>query len=141
MEERLQDWTLYETDDEGDGPRLWQLRGSFPADLVPTQYPVAVVVEWAYSDEGLPDAATLSSLHGFEELLAPLDTDAGNSVLVHIIRGDGVSELCYYVQDYERFMADFNAALSGQARFPVEIEFMDDPEWEYRRSILENFAQ
>lgn len=139
--EEFQDWTLYETNDEGDGPKLWQIRESFPDHLDPSHYPVAVIVEWIYSDDGLPDAETLSALHEFERHLGALDTASGNSYLVHIIRGAGVSELCYYVHDYALFIQDFNLALSGQSSYPIEIEFMDDPGWEYRRSIVENFAQ
>jgi hypothetical protein len=141
VEEKRQDWTLYETVDDGDGRKLWQLRESFPADLDAAQYPVAVVVEWTYSDDGLPDAETLSALHDFERTLGPLDTDAGNSVLVHIIRGNGVSELCFYARDYDRFIDDLNTTLAGRPRYPIAIEFMDDPGWEYRRSIAGNFSQ
>ncbi|MCW4455685.1 DUF695 domain-containing protein [Flavobacterium sp. MXW15] len=141
MEDERQDWVMYETNDEGDGPKLWQIRESFPENVDSAQYPVAVVIEWSYSDEGLPDAEALSAIHTFEDSLGGLNTEAGNSFLVHIIRGSGVSELCYYVQDYNQFMAEFNDALSDQPRYPVEIEFMNDPGWEYRRSILENFSQ
>ena len=141
MEEPRQDWVIYETNDEGDGPKIWQIRESFPKNLDPTEYPTAVVVEWTYSDDGLPDSEMLSAMHSFENLLDTLNTEAGNSFLVHIIRGSGVSELCYYVRDYKQFMAGFNEALSGQQRYPIEIEFMNDPDWEYRRSILETFSQ
>jgi hypothetical protein len=132
---------MYETNDEEDGPRLWQFRNSFPQYLDTTQYPVAVLVEWAYADDGLPDSETISAMHTFEKLLSVLNTEAGNSFLVHIIRGNGVSELCYYVRDHNLFMAGFNEALSGKPDYPIEIEFMNDPGWEYHRSILENFSQ
>jgi hypothetical protein len=141
MESERQDWTMYETNDDGDGPKLWQIRESFPQSLNPAQYPVAVIVEWSYSDDGLPSPETLSAMHGFEETLSHLNTEAGNGFLVHIIRGAGASELCYYVRDHNQFMSEFNSALSSQPQFPVDIEFMNDPEWEYRRSILENFSQ
>jgi hypothetical protein len=141
VEEQRQDWTMYETNDEGDGPKLWQIRESFPEKLDSNQYPVAVVIEWTYAGDGLPDSETLSAMHTFEEQLSQLNTEAGNSFLVHIIRGSGVSELCYYVQDYDLFMAAFNDALSGQPYYPIDIDFMKDPDWEYRRSILENFSQ
>ncbi|MCL1636138.1 DUF695 domain-containing protein [Luteimonas sp. SX5] len=141
MEELRQDWTQYETDDEDVGPKLWQIRGSFPADLDPAQYPVAVIIEWPYADDGLPDPETLSALHVFESCLDRLNTDAGDSFLVHVIRGSGVSELCYYVRDYGQFMAEFNRALPGRPHYPIEIEFINDPQWGYRRSVLENFSQ
>lgn len=141
MEDQRQDWTLYETDDEDVGPKLWHIRESFPDRLDASRYPMAVVVEWAYADDGLPDPETLSALHGFETLLNGLDTDAGNSLLVHIIRGAGISEWCYYARDYDVFMAELNRALSGRPRYPIEIEFMNDPGWGYRRSILNNFSQ
>lgn len=141
MEDQRQDWVMYETNDEGDGPKLWQIRGSFPDNMDSARYPVAVVVEWTYSDDGLPNPETLSAMHSFEDLLDQLNTEESNSFLVHIIRGSGVSELCYYARDYDQFMAEFNDALLGQPTYPIEIEFMNDPDWEYHRSILENFSQ
>lgn len=141
MEELRQDWTQYDTNDDDAGPRLWQIRDSFPTGMDPAQYPVAVIIEWTYADDGLPDSQTLSCIHAFESCLDALNTNSGNSLLVHKIRGSGVSELCYYVQDYNQFMAEFNRALSGQPRHPIEIEFINDPQWEYRHSVLENFSQ
>lgn len=139
MEDVRQDWTMYDTHDDA-GHKLWLLRESFPDGLEAAAYPVAVVVEWNYADDGLPDADTLATLHAFEARLGPLD-DGGNSVLVHIIRGHGLSEVCWYTRDSEVFMAGLNALLAGQPRVPIGIEFMDDPDWEYRRGILDNFAQ
>lgn len=141
MDEKRQDWTMYDTRDDDGGHKLWQLRDSFPAHVTAASFPVAVVVEWPYADDGLPDHETLAALHAFEKLLAPLDADDGNSVLVHIIRGHGLSELCFYARDYDRFMAELNTALAGQPTFPIAIEFMDDPTWKYRNGIAANFVQ
>ena len=140
MDDDRQDWTLYETNDEDVGPKLWLLRDSLPAGLDAKQYPQAVVIEWTYADEGLPDAATLATMHRFEKHIGPLDSDAGHSVLVHIIRGRGVSELCFYTRDTGDFMDGFNRLMARQPRVPIAIEFLDDPGWEYRRSIRANLT-
>ncbi|MBD9370687.1 DUF695 domain-containing protein [Xanthomonas sp. XNM01] len=140
MDTDRQDWTLYDTDDAEDGPRVWQIREAFPDGLKPAAFPVAVIVEWQYADEGLPDPDTLAALHAFEADLAPLDAPEGDALLTHVIRGGGISELCWYVRDQEAFMQGFNQVLAGKPRYPLAIEFLEDPEWDYRRSIVENFA-
>ena len=141
MREQHQDWTQLWTDDEDVGPKFWALRESFPAGFEPREHPVAVVIEWAYGGPDLPDADVLPTLHAFEALLDPLDAAGGDSVLVHVIRGEGVSELGYYTRDFEGFMATLNTALAGHPPFPIAIEYYDDPKWEYRKSIVDNFAQ
>jgi hypothetical protein len=137
--ETRQDWTMYETHDDGE-PKLWQIRESFPDGVTAATHPTAIVVEWRYGDRGLPDAALLSRMHAFERLLGRLDTDGGNSVLVHIIRGRGLSELCWYARDRDVFMEGLNHALAGQPRYPIAIEFLDDPAWKYRRAIVAKLA-
>ena len=40
-----------------------------------------------------------------------------------------MKELVYYIGDREAFVASFNEELAGQPRYPLQIEFFDDPEW------------
>jgi hypothetical protein len=140
MEKVREDWTQYRTDDEGDGPKFWELRDSFPEDFVRASFPTAVVIEWEYAEDGLPDQEALEQIHAFEQQITGLNNPTGNSIKVHIIRGSGLSELCYYVRDYDTFMRELNGALASSPKLPIQIEFFQDPEWQYRSSIISNFA-
>lgn len=135
-EKPKEDWTLYFT--EGDeGPSSWHIRNSFPPELQSTDFPTSVVIEWTYADAGPPNKEVRTQLHAFEELLDSLNDPRENSLLVHIVRGEGVSELCYYCRDYARFMEELNAALRGQPRFPISILHDHDPSWSYCRETKE----
>lgn len=48
---------------------------------------------------------------------------------MNISTGFGVREWCYYTKDRNEFIQRFNALLTGHQRYPLEIEFYDDPEW------------
>lgn len=141
MEELREDWTQYVTNDDEDGEKFWELRDSFPSGFDAALYSTAVIIEWHYGDAGLPGKATLLALHELEEHLSPLNDPGGNSILIHIIRGGGTSELAYYVRDYQQFIYALNQALAGKPRYPIQIEYFPDPAWEYRRSIVDNFSQ
>ena len=42
----------------------------------------------------------------------------------------------YYVADRDLFMTTLNDALRGHPRYPIEIEFYEDPEWDdFQRTL------
>jgi hypothetical protein len=50
-------------------------------------------------------------------------------VQVYSKTGNSQKELVYYIGDRDTFILAFNDALAGQPRYPLEIEFFEDPEW------------
>jgi hypothetical protein len=130
------DWTLTVTQ-EDDGNKYWQFRKDVPTGVREADFPTGVTLEWTYADEGPPDKQTLEKLNAFGGHLSALNDDPDNSWLVHVTKGSGFCEWCYYVKDYERFMQGTNAALKGKARCPIEINFDNDPEWSYWRGVKE----
>ena len=48
---------------------------------------------------------------------------------VYTKTGDGLKELVYYIGDREEFMRAFNEVLADQPRYPLEIDFYEDPDW------------
>jgi hypothetical protein len=99
-----EDWSLHTDPLAEEGPSSWQLRESFPVGFVQSEFQTAVIVELRYAEGGRPSPQALKKLHEFESLLDPLNDGRYNSLLVHIVRGDGVSELCYYCKSYEQFI-------------------------------------
>ena len=43
------------------------------------------------------------------------------------------------ISDGDQFMSAFNAALRGQPRYPLEIDFYEDGGWQDLQKILEMF--
>jgi Family of unknown function (DUF695) len=130
------DWTLVFTE-EDDGLKSWQVRNEVPAELTTTNFSRSVIIEWPYADHGPPEKCVREQLQAFGELLYGLDNFEHNSLLVHVIKGGGVAEWCYYAKSDEKFMLDLNDALSGQPLYPIKILFDDDPTWKYWRGIKE----
>jgi len=60
-----------------------------------------------------------------------IDTIQENELCVQVYSktGNGLKELVYYIGDRDEFMQTLNDALSDQPRYPLEIEFFEDPEW------------
>ena len=44
--------------------------------------------------------------------------------------GNGLKELIYYIHDRDAFSERLNVALDGQPRYPIDITFYHDPEWQ-----------
>jgi hypothetical protein len=68
-------------------------------------------------------------MEAFGAAVADLGWETGCSYLMNISTGLGLREWCYYTKERADFMRRFNAALAGHERYPLEIEFYDDPEW------------
>lgn len=126
-----EDWTLTVTEEE-DGAKMWHTRNSQPPNA--DEYPTVVIIEWRYAEHGPPDKTTLAQLHSFDELVEPLG-DPAVSAQATTITGGGCREWCYYAKTYDGFMLKLNQLLSGQPRFPLSIEYNQDPEWNYWAEI------
>lgn len=89
----------------------------------------AILIHWPYeSDEPMPPAEVNQAQLRFEEALDPL-ASSGHSELVHVSTGMGLKEWIYYARTREQFLDELNALLAGHPRYPIEIEFVEDPTW------------
>lgn len=135
-EEHRAGWKLVFTE-EDDGLKAWQIREDIVSGFAREDFRTSVIIEWRYADEGPPDSDTREQLYAFGKHLELLDNLHGNSLLVHVIKGGGISEWCFYTKSYKKFMEELNIALSGKPRFPIEIFNDDDPSWKYWNGIRE----
>jgi hypothetical protein len=111
---------------------VMRLRTDRPADADIDSYRTAVVIKWEYPREpgtASPPADVLQRMEVFGEAVAGLAWAAGCSYLMNVSTGLGRREWCYYTKDRGEFMLRFNALLAGHDRYPLRIEFFDDPEW------------
>lgn len=126
-------WSIFVTETDGD-KKLFRMRQSLPPTLVQSAFSECVMIDWRYGGK-LPDQMTGARLAAFEDLLALLDDEAGDSLQVMVITGNGKREWVYYTKNYDRFMLALNGALAGDERFPIEIEHAHDPAWGYWSKI------
>ena len=50
--------------------------------------------------------------------------------------GNNLKEFVYYIESREAFLAGFNDALASHPRYPIEINFYEDQDWEDFQRIL-----
>ncbi len=111
---------------------VMRLRTDRPTDSDIGSYATAVVIGWEFSPkEGTakPPDAIYQQMLGFEQALDELSMENGHSYLMNVGTGLGLREWCYYTKDKVHFTQRLNELLAGHERYPLKIEFYDDPEW------------
>ena len=89
----------------------------------------AIVIQWTYGGEQMPPPEVNEAQLRFEAALDPL-ASSSHSELVHVSTGLGLKEWIFYARTREQFMDELNELLSGHPRYPIDIEFEEDPDWE-----------
>lgn len=135
------DWSIAKaTNHETGAVGILRIRTSKPRRDDISELTTAVVIRWPYeSENGMPPSDVNQQQLAFEAALDPLSGENEISELVQVFTGMGTKEWTYYARNRERFMSHLNQLLAGHPRYPLEIEFYDDPAWEmwdeFRQSI------
>ena len=122
-------------------PVIYRFVDEVPNDEVLSRFPWLTVISWKYDRDvrnGMPPEETNEQMITLEGAISGLAT-AGLCRHAYSRTGNGLKELVYYIADQDEFMAAFNAALEGQPRYPLEIEFYNDPQWDDFRKLRSLF--
>jgi hypothetical protein len=114
-----------------------------PSEERRKQLPWLAIISWTYDGgerNGLP-------LHDENQRMIALETALRESVesptlCVHAYSrtGNNRKELVYYISDRDTFMQSLNAALRSHQKYPLSIDFYDDPEWKDFAALRDRFA-
>ena len=119
---------------EQDGlPVLYRYIDEAPSDEKRAQLPWLTVIAWAYdgsSRNGMPPVDVNARMVDLEERIETGVEALGFCEHTVSKTGNGLKELVYYIHDRETFSERLNAALDGQPRYPIDIAFYHDPEWQ-----------
>jgi len=125
---------LFATGTHDDAPMICRLRTRPPSDEERAQYPLLVMIRWAFEpeddDDALPEEDELESMAGLEEALHASMAAQGWGLIAAVVTTGGVREWRTYTQDLDRFQEGLNDALIGQPRYPLEFETFEDPDWQ-----------
>ena len=129
---------------ENDLPVIYKLVDEIPDQSVRAALPWLTVISWKYDgsgNNGMPEEALNQSMVQLERAIENSLLKPTSCRHAYSRTGNGNKEFVYYISDRDAIMSEFNEALSGHPRYPIEINFYNDPEWEDFRKLLESFRQ
>jgi len=124
-------WTVAKSSVKGI-PVIYKLMSELPDEVTRGKLPWLTVVSWKYdgsTNNGMP---TQDVNEGMIELEDNLEAIAGREAIyldVYTGTGNDLKEFVFYISDQTEFMENFNDAMSGKPRYPIEINFYEDKEW------------
>ena len=135
----LDQWTLMKANGP-EGTALFRVRTDKPAEARIAEFATCVQIRWPYEGEaaGLPSKADAEWMDLFESRLVDLIYGEGVSYLMLVTTGFNLKEWLFYTTAHEAFMERFNDLLADLPRFPLEIAFIADPEWEQWDGIAQH---
>lgn len=124
-------------------PVIYKFVNALPPDEVRRALQWLTVISWKYdgsNHNGMPPADENQRMIVLEDTI---ENEIDNpSLLRHVYSrtGNGLKEFVYYVHERDQFLERLNNALAGHARYPIEINFYEDTQWEDFRRLLDDFA-
>jgi len=123
-------------------PVIYSLDNALPPDAVRSRLGWLTVISWKYDGEannGMPTPDVNQGLLQLEDAIDALAEDNNALHRAYARTGNGLKEFAYYIHDQDRFMEDFNKALAGAPRYPVDIRFYQDQDWQDLKKLLARF--
>ncbi|QQV76997.1 DUF695 domain-containing protein [Sphingomonas aliaeris] len=132
-----EDWTLAQGKAGGNGTIIRAL-ARVPMAEQRAARPVLVSITWAYDGEatgGMPPRPVYDRIEGFENVLFAALDEGDWATEAAAITGNGARQWRFYTANAEDFIDRFTKALAGETIYPIELEAVDDPEWQGLRDV------
>lgn len=124
-------------------PVIYSLVNELPDAAIRQPLPWLTVIGWNYDKSirnGMPPEEENRGMIALQDAIDGLERD-GFLRHAYSRTGNGKKELVYYINDRDAFLAQFNGAMHGHPRYPIEITFYEDPEWKDFARLLEDFSR
>ena len=124
-------------------PVVFKFLSQLPNEIKREKLNWLTVIAWKYdgsTNNGMPPKEINVSMIELEDALETIDGDSQIYEMAYTATGNHLKEFVYYIADRDVFMAKFNEALSGLPRYPLEVNFYEDPEWSDLSKLLEDFS-
>ncbi len=125
-------------------PVLYRIEDSVPDPEDRLSLPWLAVISWPYDgadDNGMPSAEDNLRMFQLQDLIE--EELEGHSTLRHVYSrtGNHLKELVYYLRDRDQFLLRFNEVMADQPRYPIELRFFEDEDWEDFGELLQAFGR
>jgi hypothetical protein len=134
-------WTVAKSSVKGISV-IYKFMNELPDEITRGKLPWLTVVSWKYdgsTNNGMP---TRDVNDGMIELEDSLESIVGREAIyfdVYSATGNDLKEFVFYISDQAEFMENFNDAMSGKPRYPIEINFYEDKEWSDLAKLQQDF--
>ena len=136
-------WGIAKAETNDGGIVLFRYREKLPDKHFRSQNPHLLSIVWKYksgSSSTLPNEQTEALMSTFENQTNALE-DQALGYLVIIITGQNQREWVWYVADKQKFTQSLNKALGKQEKYPISLDFSEDPAWEMHAEFLKSMKQ
>jgi Family of unknown function (DUF695) len=143
LEEELKDWRIVSAVNQPAGQAaVFRVRLHKPAVPEIAAFKTAIRVTWEPEAEAqFANEETRRRQLAFEEALDDLSGYNGFAELVQVSTGLGTKEWLYYTSSIPQFGDTFHRLLEGHERYPVTLQFHEDPDWkiwsDFVKTIME----
>jgi len=123
-------------------PLIYSFVNEQPSQDNVARFQWLTIVSWKYdgsNNNGMPPEATNAQMIALEDFLSEQFENSSNSIWVFNRTGNHLKEFAYYINDRDAFIEKLNQTPSSQPRYPIEINFYNDPTWQEFRDLLEEF--
>ena len=125
-------------------PVIYKFVNELPKQEVQNQLQWLTVISWKYSgngNNGMPPTEENQKMIALEDAI--VDNLENDKILRHVYSrtGNNLKEFVYYIHEQGQFLELFNKTLSGRPKYPIEISFYEDIEWEDFKRVLSDFKK
>ena len=127
---------------EDNFPVIVKFVNEFPEDSIRTKFPILTVVSWKYNGEennGMPLKDVNKKMIVLEDALEDAMDSSGLYQHAYSRTGNNLKEFVYYCTKQDEFMDILNKSLVNHEKYPINIDFYEDEQWNEFRQLLDDF--
>jgi len=131
MAQAEETWSVGETKIKG-MPVVYKFMNDLPDKGIRKNINWLTVVSWKYDgtiNNGMPPKEINEAMISLEDGLEKIEGREKLYFDVYSATGNNLKEFVFYIADREKFMSNFNKALTGHSVYPIEVNFYEDKEW------------
>ena len=104
-----------------------------PEKSIQSKFQWLVIISWKYlgnPSNGMPAPDASKKMDILEDLICSMLSESGSGIDVYVKTGKGMREFAFYVRNIEEFSKLLNLKLASKEKFPIEIAFYQDSQWQ-----------
>lgn len=127
---------------EGKFPVIVKFVNELPPIDIQKRFTSLAVVSWKYdgsSNNGMPTENVNEKMLVLEDALETTLEKSKSYVHAYSRTGNNLKEFVYYSKGMDEFMSLLNETLESHERYPIGIDFYEDPDWTELKKLFEDF--